>query len=137
MNVVVLIGRILFSLNFIFASLGHWSRESFDWATSLGVPMASILVPVGGIIAFLGGLSILLGYKARIGGWLIALYTLGVTVTMIGFVPPDVPEHMGNMIQGWILMKNLALLGGALVITYFGSGPLSIDNKHHVKRGRK
>jgi putative oxidoreductase len=26
-------------------------------------------------------------------------------------------------------MKNMGLLGGALLICYFGSGPLSLDNK--------
>jgi hypothetical protein len=25
-------------------------------------------------------------------------------------------------------MKNISMLGGALIITYFGSGPLSLDN---------
>jgi len=30
-----------------------------------------------------------------------------------------------------MFMKNLAMLGGALLITQFGSGPLSLDSRHH------
>jgi len=28
-----------------------------------------------------------------------------------------------------MFMKNLSMLGGALLITYFGAGPMSVDNK--------
>lgn len=29
-----------------------------------------------------------------------------------------------------MFMKNVAMLGGALLITYFGAGPISIDARH-------
>ena len=47
--------------------------------------MASILVPFSGVLAVLGGLSILLGYRARIGAWLIVLFLIGITPKMHNF----------------------------------------------------
>jgi putative oxidoreductase len=37
------------------------------------------------VLAFAGGLSILLGYRAKIGAWLIALFLIGVTPMMHNF----------------------------------------------------
>src|SRR5579862_5975597 len=76
---VVLFGRVFFSLIFLVAGLNHFSKQTIAFAASQGVPLASIAVPLSGVIAVLGGLSILLGYRARVGAWLIALFLVGVT----------------------------------------------------------
>jgi len=125
MKAVVLIGRILFSLIFIMTAMGHFSAASIGYATSQGVPAASILVPLSGIIAVLGGLSIALGYKAKWGAWLIVIFLVPVTLWMHAFWAAKDPMTM--QMQMSIFMKNLAMLGAALLITYFGAGPLSID----------
>lgn len=135
MSFILLLGRILFSLNFILAAVGHWNKETIDWAAGLGVPMASILVPIAGIFAFLGGLSILLGYKARVGAWLLVIFLIPLTVMMTRFRIPNM--EMAGMVQMWILLKNLSMLGAALIIAYFGSGPLSLDKKVETKSKKK
>jgi hypothetical protein len=43
------------------------------------VPLASIAVPLSGVVAIAGGLSILLGYRAKLGAWLIVLFLIPVT----------------------------------------------------------
>lgn len=88
--------------------------------------MAAILVPVSGIIACLGGISILLGYKAKIGAWLIVLFLVPVTLIMHNWW--SVTDHMARQMQHVMFHKNLTMLGGALLITYFGAGPCSIDS---------
>lgn len=127
MDLIVLLGRILFSAIFIFSSLSHFSSETIAYAAKEGVPMANILVPLSGVIALLGGLSILLGYKARLGAWLIVLFLVPVTLKMHNFW--SVQDGDLAMLQMIMFMKNLSMLGGALLITHFGSGPLSLDNK--------
>ena len=90
-------------------------------------PLASIAVPLSGIIALTGGLSILLGYRAKIGAWLIVLFLVPVTLMMHNFwTMHDPTTAQINMIM---FMKNIAMLGGALLISQFGSGPLSLDNR--------
>jgi putative oxidoreductase len=40
-----------------------------------------------------------------------------------------ITDPMMKQMQMAMFMKNISMLGGALLITWFGSGPLSIDDK--------
>ena len=126
MKYLVLLGRILYAAIFISAAPGHFTAGTIAYAAGKGVPLASIAVPLSGIIAFLGGLSILAGYKARYGAWLIVIFLLPVTVMMHNFWA--IAEPMAARIQYIMFMKNLSMLGGAFLVAYFGSGPLSLDD---------
>jgi putative oxidoreductase len=123
----VLLGRLFFVLIFVTAGPHHFSSQMIAYAAAQGVPLASITVPFSGMLAILGGLSILLGYRARIGAWLIALFLIGVTPTMHKFW--GVSDPMTHQMQMIMFMKNVAMLGGALLITQFGSGPWSLDSR--------
>jgi putative oxidoreductase len=109
------------------AGFGHFSQQSIGYAASQGVPMASILVPLSGVLALFGALSILLGYRAKLGAWLIVLFLIPVTFAMHKFW--TVTDPMMMQMQMAMFMKNLSMLGGALLITQFGTGPLSLDAK--------
>lgn len=63
----------------------HFSSQAIGYAAAAGVPFPSLLVPASGIVAIVGGLSILLGYRARIGAWLLVLFLVPVTLTMHNF----------------------------------------------------
>ncbi len=130
---VVLAGRLLFALIFLMAGATHFLSQTIAFAASQGVPLASIVVPFSGVIALLGGLSILLGYQAKLGGWLIALFLVGVT-PMHKFW--GISDPMMQQMQMAMFMKNLAMLGGALLITQFGAGPWSLDNRRLDARNR-
>ncbi len=127
MKYIVLIGRMLYSAIFISASLGHFSHEAVDYAMQRGIPAASVLVPLSGVLAFLGGLSILIGFKARYGAWLIVLFLIPVTFTMHNFWAME--DVSTQAVQKTMFLKNLAMLGAALMITHFGSGPMSVDKR--------
>lgn len=127
MKYILLLGRILFSLIFIVASFGHFSADEIQYAAAKGVPMPSLLVPLSGIIAFVGGLSILLGYKAKWGAWLIVIFLLPVTFMMHNFWTISDPAAAASEQANFF--KNISMLGAAFMITYFGSGPLSLGNR--------
>ena len=125
MRYAVLAGRILFSLVFVMAGLGHFSSQEIGYAAAQGVPLASIIVPLSGIMAIVGGLSVALGYKARWGAVLIVLFLVPVTIMIHNFW--SVTDPVAAQDQMAHFMKNVSLLGSALLIFYFGSGPLSLD----------
>lgn len=125
MNYVALAGRILFSAMFILAAPGHFTAADIGYATQAGVPAPALLVPLSGLIALVGGLSIALGYKAKFGALLLVVFLVPVTVAMHGFWA--VADPMMRQMQLGMFLKNVSMLGGALVIAYFGSGPLSLD----------
>jgi|SRR6185312_12097925 len=134
MKYIPLIGRILFSLIFLMSGLmGHLIGLSGTaaYAASKGLPMATFLVALSGIIAVLGAISIILGYKAKMGAWLIVVFLIPVTFTMHQFW--TVTDPMQYQIAMSLFMKNIGLLGGALMISYFGAGPVSIDAGKQAK----
>jgi putative oxidoreductase len=122
---VVLLGRVLFSLIFWLSGPNHFAKQTIAYAASQGLPFASILVPFSGVLALAGGLSILLGYRAKLGAWLIALFLVPVTLTMHRFW--GVTDPVMGKIQLVMFMKNVSMLGAALLISQFGAGPLSLD----------
>ncbi len=127
MNYIVLLGRILYSAIFLMSAPGHFTAATIAYSAGKGVPMASISVPLSGAIALLGGLGILLGFKARYGAWLIVIFLVPVTFMIHDFW--TVSDPMMRQMQQINFMKNLAMLGAALLIAHFGSGPLSVDKK--------
>jgi putative oxidoreductase len=124
---LILLGRVCFAAIFIFAGSRHFMSQTIAYAASQGVPMASILVPFSGALAVLGGLSVLLGYRAKIGAWLIVLFLIGVTPKMHAFW--TVTDPMRYQMQLAHFMKNVSMLGAALWVTQWGSGPMSLDGR--------
>jgi len=125
MGLIIVAGRALFAFIFILSSPRQFQHASINAAAQHGLPLAQFLVPAAGVLAALGGLSILLGYHAKIGGWLIAIFLLGVTPVMHNFWAVSDPAMAQAQLVNF--MKNVAILGGALLITQFGAGPWSLD----------
>jgi putative oxidoreductase len=122
---VVVLGRFLFVLIFLMSGPFHFSKQEVAYAVAQGVPLASILVPFSGVLAFAGGLSILLGYRAKLGAWFLVLFLIPVTLMMHNFWA--VHDPMMAQVHMAMFMKNLSMLGGALLISQFGAGPFSLD----------
>jgi putative oxidoreductase len=124
---VLLVGRILFAAIFILAAPSHFAPSTIAYASSHGVVWAQALVPLAGLIAFVGGLSVLLGFHARVGAWLLVVFLVPITLAMHNFWA--VHDAQMAQIQQVMFMKNMSMIGAALMIAYFGSGPLSIDTR--------
>jgi putative oxidoreductase len=127
MKYIVLLGRVLFSLIFFIKGLNHFYPNILKFATEMNVPKADILVPLSGGIAIVGALSILLGLKARWGAWLLVIFLVPVTLVMHRFW--EFNDNYSAMMHEYCFWKNVSLIGAALMITYFGSGPLSLTKK--------
>jgi putative oxidoreductase len=127
LKLLVPLARIFYSFIFIFAGIGHFTNpQMVGYAQTQGVPMAPFLVPLAGLLALVGGVSVLLGYKAKWGAWLLVAFLVPVTLVMHRFWGLTDPQ--AAMTQMVMFEKNLAMLGGALLITHFGSGPYSLED---------
>jgi putative oxidoreductase len=116
---------VLFAAIFVMTVFGHFSPKTIGYAASQGVPLPNILVPLSGIMAAVGGLSVAFGYRAKLGAWIIVLFLVPVTLLMHAFWA--VPDPQMAQMQQAMFMKNVSMLGGALLVAYFGAGPLSLD----------
>lgn len=117
----ILAARILLTAVFIQSALNKIlnSAGTQQFMESNGVPGVLLIPTIVVLVA--GSLSVLLGYKARIGAWLLIGFLIPATLVFHS----DFSEPM-NQVQ---LMKNLGLMGGLLMIAIVGSGSLSIDGK--------
>jgi putative oxidoreductase len=129
---VSLFGRQLFSIIFILSSASHFKPPTVELAAQHGVPLAGLLVPFSGVVALVGGLSVLLGYHTRLGAWLLTLFLIPVTLVMHNFWAA--PDANALQVERALFLRNVALLGGSLLIGYFGGGPLSLDAVIHRER---
>ncbi len=132
MKYILLLGRILYSLIFILSGASHFLPSTIEFAEKSGVPMTEIMVPLSGAIAILGGISILIGYRAKVGAWLLVIFLVPITALMHQFW--NVSNSEIAMLQFTMFMKNLSMLGAALIIAYFGSGPLSVTKGKGLRR---
>jgi putative oxidoreductase len=66
-----------------------------------------------------------LGYRTRIGAAIVVVFLIPVTVMMHNFWAMSDP--MMVQMQLAMFLKNISMLGGALLLAYFGAGPFSLD----------
>lgn len=127
MKYIPLIGRILFSAIFISSGFSQFLKlnEMSQYTASMGVPLPTVATIVAAIMILLGGLSILLGYKVKIGALLLVVFLIPATIIFHAFW--GIEDAMQSQMQTIMFMKNIAIIGGALMFYYFGSGPISIE----------
>lgn len=114
MDIVVLVGRVLFGALFIGSAMGHLTKtaEMAQYATSRGVPMATLLTPLTGVQLALGGLSVILGVWGDLGALVLVAFLLPTAVLMHGFWKETDP--MSKQMEMVQFNKDVALAGGAL-----------------------
>ena len=122
------LGRFLFALNFVLAFPWHFTHEAIQDAINQGVPLACALVPLSGVLALAGGFSVAIGYKERWGAWALVAFLIPVTLWMHAFWRLGDPHRA--FVEQVMFLKNLSMLGGAMLISQFGAGPFSIDQRH-------
>lgn len=126
MNILFLIGRILFGGFFLMTGLNHFRKLDFmaGYAESKGVPMSKAGTVLTGVLLLVGGLGVLLGVLPQIAILLLILFLLPTTFMMHDFWNAEDDEKMNEKIN---FMKNLALIGALLMLlTMSGSWPLSL-----------
>ncbi|MPY77642.1 MAG: DoxX family membrane protein [Actinophytocola sp.] len=122
MDVVVLIGRILFVLLFFGSAMGHFTQTASmtEYAKSRGVPAASVAVVVGGILQVLGGLSVLLGVWADLGALLLVVFLVPTAVLMHAFW--NETEAQAKQMEQVQFLKDMSLAGASLMLFGFVTG---------------
>ncbi|MEV5837845.1 DoxX family protein [Nocardia sp. NPDC052112] len=119
MDVLVLIGRILFSVLFLSSALGHFTQtdEMTAYAHSRGLPQPRVAVLAAGVVLAVGGLSVLLGVWADLGALLLVIMLLPTAFLMHQFWRETDPQaKQGEMIH---FNKDLALAGASLMLFAF------------------
>ncbi|GAA2139502.1 DoxX family protein [Streptomyces synnematoformans] len=116
MDVLVLIGRILFVPLFLSSAVGHLTqtKQMGQYAAAKGVPAAEPATAGSGVLMLAGGLSVLLGVWADLGALLLAVFLVPTAVLMHAFWKEEDPQSKQmEMIQ---FNKDISLAGAALML---------------------
>ena len=123
MDILLVIGRVLFALIFINSGIAHLTKlnDMTVYAKFKKVPAAKLAVIVTGLMLIIGGLYIVFGVYADLGALLLALFLVPTAFMMHNFWTIQDPQaKQGEMIN---FFKNLSLAGAALIIfVLVGSG---------------
>jgi len=92
------------------------------------LPAPLILVYLTGILLVVCSIAIAAGFKTKQAALLLSLFVAStaflVWAPMLATATPEMEQVVfGNF------MKDLGLTGAALYMSYFGAGPMSMDNK--------
>ena len=125
-DAALLIGRVL--LGVIFVTSGFGKLTNLDgFAASLaknGVPMSGALAILGAAVEFFGGLAVVLGVRTC---WTAGLMILFVIVaTLISHRYWEFADAARRM-QQVQFNKNLAIIGGFILLAACGGGRFSVD----------
>jgi uncharacterized membrane protein YphA (DoxX/SURF4 family) len=116
MDIVLLVGRILFALIFINSGIAHFTKNAAmtGYAQYKKVPLAKLSVYVSGLMILLGGVYIVLGFYADLGALFIAAFLIPTAFLMHAFWKETDPTAKQN--ETISFFKNLSLAGAALII---------------------
>ena len=116
MDIVLIIGRVLFALLFISSGVSHLTKleAMTGYAQYKKVTAAKFGVVLSGLMILVGGLYIAFGVYADLGALLIALFLIPTSfLTHAFWKETDATAKQNESIS---FFKNLALAGAALII---------------------
>jgi uncharacterized membrane protein YphA (DoxX/SURF4 family) len=116
MDVLVLIGRILFASLFLGSAFGHLTQSAgmAGYAKSRGVPAAQAMVLLSGVLILFGGLSVLFGVWHDLGALALVVFLVPTALLMHAFwKESDAMARQNEMVQ---FNKDIALAGAALAL---------------------
>jgi len=130
----IFVARVLLSLIFILGGISKiFSFDTTaDYMASKGLVAIPLLLTVALIIEIVGGLAILTGTLARPGAVLLFLYLIPVTLIMHDFWAVDAAARQAQMVN---FLKNLAVMGGLLMLAGYGPGRISVDERWQERVG--
>lgn len=126
MDIVFLIGRILFGGYFLMGGINHFTKMGMmtGYATSKNVPMPKVSVALTGIVLALGGLGILLGVQILASVVLLTAFLVVASFKMHRFWGME--EGEAKMHEMRYFMVNLALAGATLMLLGITEWPMSL-----------
>jgi len=125
-DVAALMGRVLLALMFVWAGFGKITGYAgmAGFMASAGVPMVGVFLPLAILVEFGGGIALIVGWKARWVALALAGLTLVASLIFHNFWAMTGDAVMTNML---FFYKNVAVIGGMLMVFAFGPGRFSVD----------
>ncbi len=141
-GILACVGRLMIAVIFLLSALGNkvlnfssvaevMASKGMPQNIILGIPAHKYLLSGAIVFLIVGGISVAIGFKARLGAFMLLLFLLAATYYFHDFWNAESDQQPAEMIQ---FLKNLALSGTMLFIIANGAGPGSLDKRKKSKR---
>lgn len=126
MDILLLVGRLLFAYIFLHGAYGHFKNFAMITGVtkSKGVPFPRLAVIATSLMIIVGGLSVLFGYHGKIGAMLLVGFLVPTAFIMHNFW--TLKDPMARAMDQVHFLKDIALAGAALILMVQGTGVLSL-----------
>ncbi|QKO21389.1 DoxX family protein [Rhodoferax sp. BAB1] len=127
-NPLTLVGRLLLAALFLpagISKIGGFAGTA-GYIASKGLPLPEVGAAIAVVVEIVGGLALIAGFGTRLAALALALFTLVATFIFHNYwgVPAD-----QAFVQQLMFYKNIAVVGGLLVLAAHGAGAWSLDAK--------
>jgi putative oxidoreductase len=122
-NALNLVGRLLVVALFLPAGLSKITGF-------LGIPAPTLAAIVTIAVEVLGSIALLVGYQTRVTAIVLAIFTLVASIAGHAFWAAPADQAF---VAQLLFFKNVAVMGGLLVLASAGAGQWSVDGKNASK----
>ena len=127
-NPLALVGRLLLALLFLPAGLSKISgfAGTVGYIASKGMPMPTAATVIAIVVEVVAPLALIAGFGTRWAALVLAGFTLVATFIFHNFWAMPAEQVM---MQQLMFFKNIAVVGGLLMLAAHGAGAWSMDAK--------
>lgn len=127
-NPLNLVGRLLLALLFLpagISKIGGFAGTA-GYIGSKGLPLPEVGVAIAILVEVGGAMALITGFGTRLAALALAAFTLVASFVFHNYwgVPAD-----QVMVQQLMFYKNIAVVGGLLVLAAHGAGAWSLDSR--------
>ena len=131
-NPLAFVGRLLLAALFLPAGIDKLTgfAGTVGYISSVGMPLPTVAAALALAVEILGGLALVFGFGTRIAALVLAFFTLVASFYFHAYwaVPAD-----QQMVMQLLFFKNVAVVGGLLVLAAFGAGSWSVDGQRGAR----
>jgi putative oxidoreductase len=131
-GIPVVVARVLLALMFVLSGFGKLTglEGTAGYIASKGLPAPMLLAVAAGVVELVAGVLLIVGWQARWAALALAGFTVVASVIFHNYWAMPAEQQM---MQQLMFMKNMAVVGGLLVVFAFGAGSLSLDARRTAK----
>ena len=125
-STILLVSRILLAGVFLVFGIRKLMAVAgtAGYFAKLGLPMADVLVWLVILIEVGGALLLIVGWKTRFAAWMLAAFVVLATLAAHRYWEFEAAQYVAQLTN---FMKNLAIVGGLLLVAAAGPGRMSVD----------
>jgi putative oxidoreductase len=126
MEIIFLIGRILFGGVFLMFGIMHFKNKKnmIEYIKTKDVASPELANLMAGLMLVIGGGLIILGIFSEIAAVILIVFLIGASVTMHNFWA--IKDEKDKQMQMIHFMLNVALIGASFMVIFIDYWPLSL-----------